>query len=255
MLRVKTCWISDLHLGSTQCQADKLLEFLKVLDAQKLYLVGDIIDFWALSRKSFWPTDHNTVVQKILRMARHGVEVIYIPGNHDSPVRDLADMTFGNVQVKLEDIHELKNGKKFLVTHGDQFDTISKHYGWLSKFGAIGYDILLQLNRFTRLIQKLFNIESHFSLSSFIKYKVKNIVKFISDYENEICEILKNEELDGIICGHIHHPELIKNNDFIYLNCGDWVESLTAIIETYENELILIKKIENDIIEIKKLSI
>ena len=237
MLRVKTCWISDLHLGSTQCQADKLLEFLKVLDAQKLYLVGDIIDFWALSRKSFWPTDHNTVVQKILRMARHGVEVIYIPGNHDSPVRDLADMTFGNVKVRLEDTHTLMCGRTLLVTHGDQFDTISKHYGWLSKFGAIGYDFLLQLNRAVRFIQKLVSVESHFSLSAFIKYKVKNVVKFISDYETEIIEIVKRRDVDGIVCGHIHHAELKKENDFIYSNDGDWCESLTALIENFDGTL------------------
>ncbi|MEM2159522.1 MAG: UDP-2,3-diacylglucosamine diphosphatase [Candidatus Nitrosotenuis sp.] len=255
MRRVKTCWISDLHLGSTQCQADKLREFLKIIQPEKLYLVGDIIDFWALSRKSYWPTDHNTVLQKILRMARHGVEVIYIPGNHDSPVRDLAGMSFGNVQVKLDDIHEMIDGRKFLVTHGDQFDTISNHYGWLSKFGAIGYDFLLQLNRLMRFFQKLLGIKSHFSLSSFIKYKVKNVVKFISDYEHEIIDIVKSLNLDGIICGHIHHAELISHYNFLYLNTGDWVESLTAIVETHNGDLILLQYSENMLNEIKKISI
>lgn len=240
MLNVRTCWISDLHLGSTQCQADRLLEFIKLLNTEKLYLVGDIIDFWALSRKSYWPEEHNTVIQKILRMARHDVEVIYVPGNHDSPVRDLDRMHFGNVEVRNEDIHTLADGRKLLVIHGDQFDPTFKYYRLVAKLGSIGYDLLLDLNRFVRWTQRLFGLQSHFSLSAYIKHRVKNIVQFVSQYEIGVVHMIKDYGVDGIVCGHIHKPELKTIDGLIYANDGDFVESLSALVENHDGTLELI---------------
>ena len=189
----KTIWISDLHIGSTQCQADTLLDFLKHNDSEKLYLVGDIIDFWALSKKMYWPPDHNTIIQKFLRKARHGTQIIYIPGNHDENVREYDNYVFGDIVVKNSDIHTTLLGKRFLIVHGDEYDTIATHYQWLAKVGSVGYDLLIDINRFLRFFRNLVGIPSNFSLAAYVKYKVKNVVQFISDYEISIVNTLKNE--------------------------------------------------------------
>jgi UDP-2,3-diacylglucosamine pyrophosphatase LpxH len=237
----RTIWISDLHIGSTQCQADVLLDFLKYNESEKLYLVGDIIDFWALSKKMYWPTEHNTIVQKILRKARQGTKVIYVPGNHDENVRDYDNYVFGGIVIKNSDIHTTAAGKKFLIVHGDEYDTIAKHYRWVAKLGSIGYDWLLSANRFLRISRRAIGIQSHFSLAAFIKFKVKNVVQFISGYKESIVHTLKNEHLDGVICGHIHHAEIKNMDNFLYVNTGDFVESCTAIIEHHDGKLELIR--------------
>jgi len=237
----RTIWISDLHLGSTQCQADVLLDFLKHNESEKLYLVGDIIDFWALSKKMYWPRDHNTVIQKILRKARHGTHVIYIPGNHDENVRDYDNYVFGDIIVKNSDVHVSSDGKQFLVVHGDEYDTIAQCQKWLAKLGSEGYDFLVQVNRFHRIIRRWFGIQSNFSLAAFIKFKVKNVVQFISDYEKSIVSTLRDQGLDGVICGHIHHAEIKEIDGFLYVNTGDFVESCTAIVEHYDGTFELVK--------------
>ena len=237
----RTIWISDLHLGSTQCHADNLLDFLKYNESEKLYLVGDIIDFWALSKKMYWPRDHNTIIQKILRKARHGTQVIYVPGNHDENVRDYDNYVFGDIVVKNSDIHITASGQKFLVTHGDSFDTIARHHKWIAKLGSAGYDLLIQINRLLRIVRRWLGIQSNFSLSAFVKYKVKNAVQFMSDYENSIVQALKNENVDGVICGHIHHAEIKTIDNFWYVNTGDFVESCTAIVEHMDGTLQLLQ--------------
>lgn len=237
----RTIWISDLHIGSTQCQADTLLDFLKHNDSEKLYLVGDIIDFWALSKKMYWPRDHNTIIQKILRKARHGTQIIYVPGNHDENVRDYDDYVFGDIIVKKSDIHTTKLGKRFLVVHGDEYDTIAQHHQWMARLGSVGYDWLIEINRVLRMIRRLLGIQSHFSLAAFVKFKVKNVVQFISHYEESIVRTLKNEGLDGVICGHIHHAEIKDIEGFLYVNTGDFVESCTAIVEHHDGSLELLK--------------
>jgi UDP-2,3-diacylglucosamine pyrophosphatase LpxH len=237
----RTIWISDLHIGSTQCQADALLDFLRHNDSEKLYLVGDIIDFWALSKKMYWPRDHNTIIQKILRKARHGTQIIYVPGNHDENVREYDDYVFGDIVVKNSDIHTTAKGKRFLIVHGDEYDTIAKHHQWLAKIGSLGYDWLIEINRFLRLCRRLFGRQSQFSLAAFVKFKVKNVVQFISDYEESIVRTLKNEGLDGVICGHIHHAEIKEIDGFLYVNTGDFVESCTAIVEHQDGSLELIR--------------
>ena len=237
----RTIWISDLHIGSTQCQADILLDFLKFNESERLYLVGDIIDFWALSKRVYWPRAHNTIIQKLLRKARHGTEVIYVPGNHDENVRDYDEYIFGDITVKNSVIHTTVKGLKFLVVHGDEYDTIAKYHRWIAKLGSKGYDLLLEVNRVLRGVRRLFGLRSHFSLAAFVKYKVKNAVQFISDYEESIVATLNDEGLDGVICGHIHHAEMKDMNGFFYINTGDFVESCTAIVEHFDGELELIQ--------------
>ncbi len=237
----RTIWISDLHLGSTQCQADVLLDFLKFNESEKLYLVGDIIDFWALSKKMYWPRDHNTIIQKLLRKARHGTQIIYVPGNHDENVRDYDSYIFGDIVVKNSDVHTTTAGKRFLIVHGDEYDTIAKYHQWLAKLGSKGYDILLEFNRFLRVIRRYLGIQSYFSLAAFVKFKVKNAVQFISDYEESIVTTLRNDGLDGVICGHIHHAEIKDIGGFLYVNTGDFVESCTAIVEHTNGTLELIR--------------
>lgn len=236
----RTIWISDLHIGSTQCQADVLLDFLKHNDSETLYLVGDIIDFWSLSKKMYWPRDHNTVIQKILRKARHGTQIFYIPGNHDENVRDYDHYVFGDIEVRNSAIHTTAEGKRFLVVHGDEYDAIARHHQWVAKVGSVGYDWLIEINRFLRPIRRWIGFQSQFSLAAYIKYKVKNVVQFISDYEENIVHTLRHEGLDGVICGHIHHAEIKTIDQFLYVNTGDFVESCTAIVEHHDGRLELI---------------
>ncbi len=245
----RTIWISDLHIGSTQCQADVLLDFLKHNESEKLYLVGDIIDFWALSKRVYWPRDHNTIIQKVLRKARHGTQVIYIPGNHDENIRDYDNYIFGDIVVKNSDVHTTLTGQKFLIVHGDEYDTIAKYHQWIAKLGSKGYDFLLEVNRLLRSIRRLFGIQSQFSLAAFVKFKVKNAVQFISDYEQSIVNTLKDEGLDGVICGHIHHAEMKEIDGFMYVNTGDFVESCSAIVERHDGTLELVRwqKLEADL--------
>jgi len=242
----RTNWISDLHLGSTQCQADVLLDFLKYNDSEKLYLVGDIIDFWALSKKMYWPRDHNTVIQKVLRKARHGTQIIYIPGNHDENIRDYDNYVFGDITVKKSDVHTTASGKRFLVVHGDEYDTVVRYHRWLAKLGSESYDILIEINRFLKIIRRWFGVQSQFSLAAFVKFKVKNIVQFISDYEESIVNSLKNDDFDGVICGHIHHAEIKDIGGFLYVNTGDFVESCTAIVEHYSGTLELVRWLKTE---------
>lgn len=239
--RYRTIFISDLHIGSSQCQADVLLDFLKYNESDVLYLVGDIIDFWALSKKVYWPKAHNTIIQKILRKARHDTRVVYVPGNHDENVRDYDEYVFGDIVVKNSVIHVTAAGKRLLVVHGDEYDTIAKYHRWIAKLGSKGYDFLLELNRLLRAIRRFLGIQSNFSLAAFVKFKVKNAVQFISDYEESIVATLVDEGLDGVICGHIHHAEIKDMGGFLYVNTGDFVESCTAIVEHDDGRLELIR--------------
>lgn len=231
MTKINAIFISDLHLGSTQCSHDILLDFLKNHECKTLYLVGDIIDFWALASKSYWPHQHNSIVQRILKMAKHGTKVIYVPGNHDSNMRDMDGYTFGNIEIHREYVHHSVTGHKYLLVHGDEYDTIAKYYEWVSKLGSHAYDLLIDLNRIVRVVSRYLGYESHFSLSAYVKYRVKEVVKFISDYELAIVSSLKDRGIDGVICGHIHHAEIREIDGIAYMNCGDFVESCTALVE------------------------
>lgn len=236
----RTIWLSDIHLGSKGCQAESLLDFLKHTESEYLILVGDIIDFWSLRRFPYWPVAHNTVVQKVLKKARSGTKVIFIPGNHDEALRDYLDYTFGDIVMKEQYVHELADGKKVLCVHGDIFDVVTRYHKWLAIVGDVGYSFLLWLNRHFNDLRKRFGM-GFWSLSSYIKYRVKQAVNFIGDFEESVVEYARENNTEMILCGHIHHAEIKKYGDITYLNTGDWVESCTAIVEHQNGTLELIR--------------
>ena len=235
----RSIWISDFHLGTRGCQSELLLEFIKHTQSEKLYLVGDIIDGWALKNTWYWPQSHNDVVQKILRKARHGTEVFYISGNHDEVMRGFAPVNFGGVSILNQVIHETVDKKKYLVVHGDQFDGIIQCAKWLAMLGSITYDFLIYFNRYINFFRKKLGYE-YWSLSNYLKFTVKNAVKFVSEYEKLVCNYAKQFKVEGIICGHIHHANMQSMNGIHYINDGDWVESCTALVEHFDGKLELI---------------
>lgn len=235
----RALFLSDIHLGTKGCQAELLLSFLKQHEAEYIYLIGDIFDGWRLRKGWYWPQSHNDVVQKILRKARKGSKIIYIPGNHDEVMRSYFGTHFGGIEVKESDIFEGVTGKKFLIIHGDQFDVVIKNAKWLAHVGDWAYETVLGLSALLNKFRSLWGGQ-YWSLSRWAKYKVKSAVNFIGDYEDILSSEAKKHGADGIICGHIHHPTIKQINNVSYLNTGDWVESCTAIVENFDGEFELI---------------
>jgi UDP-2,3-diacylglucosamine pyrophosphatase LpxH len=235
-LRFRSIWISDIHLGTAGCQADYLLDFLKHTESEQLYLVGDIIDGWAMKRSWYWQQSHNDVIQKILRKARKGTQVTYIPGNHDEGARQFIGLMFGEIKIEDEVIHTMANGKKYLVIHGDQFDGVIQCARWLAVVGDQAYEMTLKLNRWFNRARARMGL-GYWSLSQYLKHKVKKAVSFVSDFEEAVAAEAKKRELDGVICGHIHKAEMRMIDGIEYCNDGDWVESLTALVEMPNGEL------------------
>jgi UDP-2,3-diacylglucosamine pyrophosphatase LpxH len=235
----RSIWVSDFHLGTRGCQSDLLLEFIKHTQSEKLYLVGDIIDGWALKNTWYWPQSHNDVVQKILRKARHGTKVFYLSGNHDEVIRGFVPVNFGGVSILNQIIHETVDKKKYLVVHGDQFDGIIQCAKWLAMLGSITYDFLIYFNRYINFFRKKLGYE-YWSLSNYLKFSVKNAIKFVSEYEKLVCNYAKQFKVKGIICGHIHHANMQYMQEIHYINDGDWVESCTALVEHFDGKLELI---------------
>jgi UDP-2,3-diacylglucosamine pyrophosphatase LpxH len=238
--RYRTIWISDIHLGTRGCKADLLLEFLRHTRADTLYLVGDIIDGWRLKRSWYWNQSHNDVVQKLLRKARKGTRVIYVPGNHDEALRDFTDLQFGGVMVQMEAIHVTADGRRLLVTHGDHFDGIVTYAKWLALLGDAAYAFALNLNTWFNHLRHRLGLP-YWSLSAYLKHRVKNAVEFISDYEQAIAEEARRRHVDGVVCGHIHHAEIREINGVLYCNDGDWVESCTALVEHLDGRLEILR--------------
>ena len=228
--RYRALFLSDLHLGARGSQADLLLDFLKHNDAETIYLVGDIVDGWRLRSGWYWPQAHNDVVQKLLRKARKGARVIYVPGNHDEFARDYTGLTFGGVEVMDSAVHETADGKKMLVIHGDQFDIVVRNARWLAFFGDWAYDWAIFLNTWFNRARRLFGV-GYWSLSAWAKLKVKNAVNFIGDFEKTLAAEAAKRGVDGVICGHIHHATIKPIGGTLYVNSGDFVESCTAIAE------------------------
>ncbi|MFC4431763.1 UDP-2,3-diacylglucosamine diphosphatase [Cupriavidus respiraculi] len=232
----RAIWLSDVHLGTPGCQADYLLDFLKHNDSEKLYLVGDIIDGWQLRRGWYWPQSHNDVVQKLLRKARKGTEVIYVPGNHDEVARQFDGLAFGDIAVREEAIHVTATGRRMWVVHGDLFDGVVQHARWLAYLGDSLYTLILALNRHFNSIRARLGFP-YWSLSQYLKHQVKNAVNYISSFEHAMVEEARRRGCDGVICGHIHKAEIREVDGQLYCNDGDWVESLSALVETMEGEL------------------
>ena len=231
--RYKTLFLSDIHLGTRGCQAELLLNFLRCHDADTIYLVGDIIDGWRLKQSWYWPQHHNDVVQKLLRKARKGTRMIYLPGNHDEFLRDFFGIHFGGVEVVDQFIHEGVNGRKYLVIHGDQFDVVVRHARWLAFLGDWAYVSALNLNTLLNYCRRKMGF-TYWSLSAWAKLKVKNAVNFIGKFEETLAAEALRQSVDGVICGHIHHVANHSQNGIHYMNTGDWVESCTAIGETFD---------------------
>ncbi len=237
--KYRAIWISDIHLGTKGCQAAKLLDFLKRTDSEYLYLAGDIIDGWRLKRTWFWPQEHNDVVQKILRKARKGTKVIFVPGNHDAFARDYVDHHFGGVAVTDRAVHETADGRKLLVIHGDEFDVVVRYAKWLAVLGDGAYTVLLVINNwFNRIRERLGR--PYWSLSAYLKLKVKNAVQYIAEFETALARAAAAEGVDGVVCGHIHHAEMRVIDGVLYCNDGDWVESCTALVEHHDGRLELL---------------
>ncbi|MCG8427545.1 MAG: UDP-2,3-diacylglucosamine diphosphatase [Chromatiales bacterium] len=239
----RTIFISDVHLGFRGCQAEYLLDFLHSTKCDYLYLVGDIVDVWNMKRGIYWPQPHNNVVRSILGKAKHETKVIFIPGNHDEVFRDHAGLVFGNVAIKRDDIHTTAAGKRLLVLHGDEFDSVVKCAKYLSILGNHAYDWLLALNRHFNALRRRLGL-GYWSLAAYLKHKVKNAVSYISNFEDAVTREVQKRQVDGLVCGHIHHAAIKQINGLDYLNCGDWVESCTALVEHYDGRIELIDWIE-----------
>jgi len=240
MTKYRSVFISDVHLGTQACQAEEFLKFLKSFECEKLYLVGDIIDGWEMHKRMYWPQAHNDVIQKLLRKSRKGTEIYYIPGNHDEFLRSFGMQLLGNVNLVPDTVHISPSGKTYLVIHGDQFDVVVRNAKWLAHVGSWAYDVAISLNIVINKTRQLLGLP-YWSLSAWAKYKVKSAVNFIGNYEESLTEFAKSKNVDGIICGHIHHANICDMNGIKYMNCGDWVESCTAIVEHYDGRFELLR--------------
>lgn len=235
----RTVWISDVHLGTRGCQADLLLDFLNEVTADTYYLVGDIIDGWRLKKSWYWPESHHAVITTIMEKAKNGAKVIFVPGNHDEFAREFVDMTFGHVEVKMNDIHETADGRKLLIIHGDEFDGVVKYAKWLAYLGDTAYNLAIVLNRYYNGIRRKLGY-GYWSLSAYLKNRVKNAVQFVCNFENAVAHEAAKRKVDGVVCGHIHHAEKRMIGDVLYCNDGDWVESCTALTEDQNGKLELL---------------
>jgi len=235
----RTVWISDTHLGTAGCKSDLLLDFLKSIECEMLYLVGDIVDGWQLKKGWYWPARHNDVVRRWLKMAKHGTRVIYVPGNHDELFRDYVGLNFGGIEVARQCIHVTADGRSLLVLHGDEFDGVVLCAKWLALLGDQAYTLLLKLNGVLNRVRRMLG-KPYWSLSALLKKRVKNAVEFISNFEQAVAHAAYEQGADGVICGHIHTAEVRQIGTVTYYNDGDWVESCTALVEHADGRMEII---------------
>jgi len=235
-IHYRAIWLSDIHLGHSACKADYLLDFLNSTESDVLYLLGDIIDISSMQRTVYWPQLHNDILRTILSKANKGTRVIYIPGNHDEPFRDFSGAVFGNIEIHHEYVHKARHGARFLMQHGDEYDSIM-HGGRLSEFfGNLGYDLLIYLNRKVNKLRRRLGF-CYWSLASYLKNRIKNAVAHTHQFEALVAAEAKKRGYAGVICGHIHQAEIREIDKVLYCNCGDWVENCTALVENREGQL------------------
>jgi len=242
--RFRTIWISDIHLGTRGCKAEFLLDFLRETESDTLYLVGDIVDGWRLKRSWYWPQPHNDVVQKLLRKARKGTRVVYVPGNHDEILRGFLEINIGQIEVLPEALHVTADGKRLLVLHGDEFDGVVRYARWLALLGDWAYNFALGANYWMNRARRALGL-SYWSLSAYLKYRVKNAVEFVSRFEDAVADAASKRGVDGVVCGHIHHAEIRDIRGVVYCNDGDWVESCTALVEHADGRLEILRWVED----------
>ena len=236
----RTIWISDVHLGTKGCNHELLIDFLDHTDSETMYLVGDIIDGWRLKKKVYWPPEHSDIVWRILKRAKRGTRIIYIPGNHDEMVRPFSGMNFGGVEIMRAAFHDTADGRRLMVLHGDEFDTIMLAHRWLAFVGDALYHVMMKLNNWVAAARKRLGLP-YWSISKAAKNKVKNAVEFISKYEEVVARAAAERGVDGVVCGHIHTAEF---RDFEwdgrtveYWNDGDWVEGCNALVEHFDGRM------------------
>lgn len=241
MPHVRSIFLSDIHLGTRGCQADSLLGFLRHYEADNMFLVGDIIDFWAMSRSIHWTRAQNTFVQKLLRRARKGTRVMLIPGNHDEALREYCGTHFGDIELKYEHLHITADGKRYMVLHGDEFDQVTRYHRWVAVLGDIAYNLLVRINTWLSWVRRTLRIPGYWSLAGYAKRKVKTAVSFIFDFEDSVVHAMRDRGVDGVICGHIHWAAIKDIQGITYINCGDWVDSCTAIVEHMDGRMELVE--------------
>jgi len=236
----RSIWISDLHLGVKSSRPDCLLDFFRHHQCDYLYLVGDMIDGWRLKKNWYWDQYHNDVIQKILRQARKGTQVAYIPGNHDQFARDHIGLRLGEIEIHRSCIHVTADGRRLLILHGDEFDSIVTHAKWLAMLGSGAYEASILLNRGVNAIREKLGMP-YWSISNYLKQKVKNAMQFIDHYEHAVAEEARQRKVDGVVCGHIHRADIKTIEGIDYFNTGDWVESCTALVEHFDGKMELIE--------------
>ncbi|MCS7316817.1 MAG: UDP-2,3-diacylglucosamine diphosphatase [Candidatus Dojkabacteria bacterium] len=251
--KVKSIFISDVHLGTKVSKPNYLLKFLKDFDSENIFLIGDIIDFWRLNQRPYWPQEHNTVIQKLLKKSRLGKKIIYIPGNHDEFLRQYDNLNLGGIEIKLFYEYQIKD-KRFILIHGDQFDLYVLKFKKIAKIGGIFYDLSQNFNYYLNKIRYFFGLP-YWSLSGYLKRKIKNASNFIENFESILIDFAVNKNYDGVICGHIHQGNIKVINNVIYANCSDWCDSIGGLIETYDGELIFIQNEKDRWVEKIKLKI
>jgi UDP-2,3-diacylglucosamine pyrophosphatase LpxH len=240
----RTIWVSDFHLGARGCEAQRILAFLRETESETLYLVGDIVDGWALRRGWHWPQAHNDVVQKLLRKARKGTSVVYIPGNHDAFARQFVGLAFGDIPVEKSKVHTTADGRRLLVLHGDEFDGVVRFAPWLSKLGSRVYAATLAANSAVTSVRDRLGLE-YWSLAGYLKQRAKKAVQYVAEFESAVARAASQYDADGVVCGHIHRPELRliegPGGSVLYANCGDWVESCSALVEHWDGRLEILR--------------
>lgn len=238
--RYRTVWISDIHLGTRGCQAARLLDFLRQVESDTLFLVGDVVDFWRLKRRHYWPDDHNAVIQKLLRKARKGTRVVLVPGNHDDFLRDFLDMEFGQILIAADYVHETADGRRLLVIHGDQFDGLVAHAPWLAHLGT-------HANAAAQLVNQWFNWGrrrlgyGYWSLSGYLKHRVKHRGNFLAKFDAALAAEAERRGVDGVVCGHVHSPDIRQIGAITCYNDGDWVDNCTALVEDHQGQIQLLR--------------
>ncbi|OGI40255.1 MAG: UDP-2,3-diacylglucosamine hydrolase [Candidatus Muproteobacteria bacterium RBG_16_62_13] len=238
-LRYRSIWISDVHLGTRACKAEYLIDFLRHTESKQMYLVGDMIDFWALKNGWYWPAGHQQVIQTVMDKAARGTDVVFVPGNHDEVFRDHIGRLFGGVRVEKDAIHETADGRRLLVLHGDEFDQVVQCSPWLAHLGSWIYDVLLYANRWVNWFRRQLGFP-YWSLAAYLKHKTKGAVNFISNFEQALVHEARKRNVDGVVCGHIHRATIEEYDGVLYCNDGDWVESCTALVEHHDGRLAVI---------------